>query len=123
MLTHTNTHTHAQTCTQQLRQTCVLAGCDYLEGLAGVGVRTALRLLRRHRDALRAVRACRLAGTAVPADYERRFAQAMLTFDHQQVFDPAADAPRPLTPVPEGTVWDTDLAPFLGPFVAPPLSA
>ena len=119
----TRSHTflsHMFTHTQQLRETCVLAGCDYLEGLAGVGLRTALRLLRRHGDARRAVRACRLAGAAVPADYERRFAEAMLTFDHQQVFDPAADAPRPLTPVPAGTVWATDYAPFLGPFVMLP---
>ena len=101
---------------QQLRQVCVLSGCDYLPSFEHMGLRTALKLVKKHREASRAVRMCRLEGWAVPADYEARFRQAMLTFDHQQVFDPSTDTARPLTPIPETTTWERDFAPFLSAF-------
>ena len=30
---------------------CILAGCDYVAGPPGVGLRTAYKLLRKHGDA------------------------------------------------------------------------
>ena len=98
-----------------LRQACILAGCDYLEGLAGMGIRTAVKTLRRYRDIDRAVRALRIDGThRVPPNYREAFRNAELTFCHQQVFDPARRAAVPLTPLPEGLAW-ADVESFLGP--------
>ena len=79
-----------------------------------MGIRTALKMIKKFKDPSRAVKACRLDGNnSVPVDYEIHFQQAMLTFDHQQVFDLIADAPCSLTPIPENTTWDADFASFL----------
>ena len=98
-----------------LRQACILAGCDYLEGLAGMGLKTAVKTLCRYRDIDRAIRALRIEGThRVPPNYSEAFRHAELTFCHQQVFDPARRAAVPLTPLPEGLSW-ADVESFLGP--------
>jgi len=101
-----------------MRQICVLSGCDYLPSFNGMGLKTALKMVKKYHDPMRVVRACRLDGnTSIPDDYEERFRQAMLTFDHQQVFDPISDKPCPLTPIPEGTTWKMNFVSFLSTFV------
>jgi exonuclease-1 len=95
-------------------QACILAGCDYLPSVSGMGIRTAIKLVKRHKDALRAIRAIRLDGAfEVPKDYEEQFRNAELTFRHQQVYDREQRRAVPLTPVPDGVSWES-LAPFLG---------
>lgn len=100
---------------QMVRQACILAGCDYLPSVAGMGIKTAIKLIKQHKEAARAIRAMRLDGDFnVPADYEASFRNAELTFRHQQVFDRTSHAAVPLTPVPSDLSWQS-LEPFLGP--------
>lgn len=97
-----------------LRQACILSGCDYLPSPSGMGLKTAIKLIRKHRDAPRALRALRLdSNFRFPPDYEEAFRRAELTFRHQQVFDPDARKAVPLTPLPDGVDWES-LEPFLG---------
>jgi len=75
---------------EQFRQCCILAGCDYVESVRGVGLQTALKLIQREKCIHRACRALRLHGASysVPSDYERRTAWAELVFRFQRVFRP-----------------------------------
>ena len=97
-----------------LRHACILSGCDYLEGLSGMGLKTAVKTVRRYREIGQAIRALKLEGQhKVPEGYEEQFLHAELTFCHQQVFDPGRRAVVPLNPLPENLTW-ADLQEFLG---------
>lgn len=72
-----------------VQQMCIFAGCDYLSSLPGMGIRRAYSLIKQHRSFRKALRRLRLEGKVkVPADYEVAFERALLTFQHQRVFDP-----------------------------------
>ena len=58
-------------------QACVLAGCDFVNGVPGVGVRKAVAALRRHRDWLRVLKGLRFAGTPVPHGHEAAVQRAL----------------------------------------------
>lgn len=73
---------------------CILAGCDYLDSLPGMGVIKAQKLVKKHRKTDRILKGIRYEGKlAVPRDYELRFHQARLTFRHQLVQPFKADPP------------------------------
>eukprot|EP00750_Incisomonas_marina_P032217 INCI8962.1.p1 GENE.INCI8962.1~~INCI8962.1.p1 ORF type:complete len:792 (+),score=121.07 INCI8962.1:162-2537(+) len=79
---------------------CILAGCDYLPSIKGMGVIKAHALISKHRTPKRIFQALRFTGAMrVPPGYEARFREARLTFLHQRVFDPAAKAMCTLTPL------------------------
>ena len=85
------------------RRTCMLAGCDYLPSLPGVGVKKAHALVRAARDHLPDL-ALALAplvpSPAALSDYLSRFLRAEFTFLHQPVFDLSLSRAVPLTPYP-----------------------
>lgn len=87
----------------------MLSGCDYLDSIPGVGLKTAHRLLRRHKTVEKVVQMIRLEGTLnVPTGYIQSFAQAELAFIHQRVFDPASKRLIPLNDFPEGGLSEED---------------
>lgn len=67
---------------------CVLAGCDFVPSIPGIGVKKAHQHLRRSRCFLKVVRALRWDGATIPQDYERRVQRALWTFQHQRVYCP-----------------------------------
>jgi exonuclease-1 len=87
---------------------CILSGCDYLDSVKGMGLKTSYKHIVKHRNAANVLKSLRLAGqlpivqaasssennpNAVNAltqllQYELDFYQAILTFNHQVVFDP-----------------------------------
>ncbi|KAI5477622.1 exonuclease 1 [Pseudohyphozyma bogoriensis] len=91
----------------EFRQMAILSGCDYLESIVGVGLKTAYTLMRKYQTAERVIKFLRMAGKhTVPRDYADRFRQAELTFRHQLVFDTIAKVLVPLTPLPAGLSRD-----------------
>ncbi|GBG33330.1 Flap endonuclease 1 [Hondaea fermentalgiana] len=65
---------------------CILAGCDYLDSLPGMGIVRAHKLVHQYRKTERILRGLRFNGkTSVPKNYEARFIRARLTFCHQLV--------------------------------------
>lgn len=87
----------------------MLSGCDYLDSIPGVGLKTAHKLLRRHKTVEKVVQMIKLEGTLhVPANYIQAFAQAELAFIHQRVFDPASKKLVPLNELPEGGLKEDD---------------
>ena len=61
---------------------CILSGCDYLDSIKGIGFKKAYKLVYDHGEDVSAIlRKVRREGKyMIPADYERSFERALLTF-------------------------------------------
>ena len=44
---------------ESIRHMCILAGCDYLDSLPGIGLKTAYKLLKKARDVPGVITQCR----------------------------------------------------------------
>lgn len=102
------------------RRMAIMSGCDYLNGLPGVGLKTAYRLLRKSKTPERVVRLLQFDGKRVSENYLTQFYQAELTFLHQWVFCPKAKALVHLTEL-DGTRTAEEM-PFIGAYVEPELA-
>jgi exonuclease-1 len=103
------------------RRMAILSGCDYLPGIGGLGLKTAHRMLRKHKTVDRLVKAAQFDGKLkVPAGFMEAFDQAEKTFLYQWVFCPIANKLVHLTPLAEGV--DIADMPYLG-LEVPPLIA
>ncbi|CAI5483774.1 unnamed protein product [Closterium sp. Yama58-4] len=100
---------------QMVLEMCILSGCDYLDSLPKVGLKTAHDWIRRHRDYRSALAVAKLNGRVVPEEYEAAFAQALLTFLHHRVYHVANEHMTHVNPLPASLGPDTDLS-FLGPY-------
>lgn len=95
------------------RWMAILSGCDYLTGIGGLGLKTAHRMLRKHKTVDRLVKAAQFDGKLkVPAGFLAAFDQAEKTFLYQWVFCPIAKRLVNLTPLAEGL--DVADMPFIG---------
>ncbi|KAH8727139.1 exodeoxyribonuclease 1 [Phaeosphaeriaceae sp. PMI808] len=95
------------------RRMAILSGCDYLPGIGGLGLKTAHRMLRKHKTVDRLVKAAQFDGKfKVPAGFMADFDQAEKTFLYQWVFCPNAKKLVHLTPLADGV--DIANMPFLG---------
>ncbi|CAK7565318.1 MAG: Rad2 nuclease [Sporothrix epigloea] len=71
------------------RHMAILSGCDYLEGIGNIGLKTAYRMIRKHKSIEKVVRMLQFEGKfKVSENYLAAFYQAELTFLHQRVFCP-----------------------------------
>eukprot|EP00760_Papus_ankaliazontas_P031560 PhM_4_TR5337/c0_g1_i1/m.77799/K10746/EXO1; exonuclease 1 len=78
---------------KQFQSVCVLAGCDYLSSLPGVGIKTAIKLIANNStidDVLKNMKADGKLnyGPAETASYAEGFERALYCFSHHLVFDP-----------------------------------
>ena len=74
---------------RDFRRMAMLAGCDYLPSIPGIGIKTAHKLLRRYKTVERLLQSLRLEGShAVPDAYAAEFSRAELAFVYQRVYDP-----------------------------------
>lgn len=104
------------------RRMAILSGCDYLPGIGGLGLKTAHRMLRKHKTVDRLVKAAQFDGKLkVPAGFMTDFEQAERTFLYQWVFCPLENRLVNLTPIPD----DVKIAgmPYLGEEVAAHVAA
>lgn len=100
------------------RMMAMLSGCDYLPGIERMGLKTAYRLVRKHKTADRVIKAVQFEGKMkVPADYQESFTKAEQTFLYQWVYCEEAKRLVNLTAVPS----DLDVAsmPYIGKHVDP----
>lgn len=73
----------------QFRQMAIFSGCDYLEGVGNIGLKTAYRMLRKYKTPERMIRMLQFDGKfKVSENYLAQFKQAELTFIYQRVFCP-----------------------------------
>ncbi|XP_021166411.1 exonuclease 1 isoform X2 [Fundulus heteroclitus] len=91
---------------EKFRYMCILAGCDYLPSLHGIGLGKACKLLRlaKNPDILKVIRKMGQflkMNLVVPDQYIEGFIRANNTFLYQLVFDPEMRKVVPLNPYPE----------------------
>lgn len=99
----------------EFRRMAIMSGCDYLNGLPGVGLKTAYRLMRKSKTPERVVRMLQFDGKRVSENYLTQFYQAELTFLHQWVFCPTTKELVHLTEL-DGTRTAAEM-PFIGAYV------
>ena len=76
----------------EFRRMAILSGCDYLPSINKMGLKTAYRLVRKHRNIEKILRTLQFDGQfSVPPGYLENFRKAELTFLHQRVFCPDAN--------------------------------
>ena len=102
----------------EFRSMAILSGCDYLEGIHNMGLKTAHRLLRKYKTIDRVVRAIQLQGKfRVPPGYLQDFIRAETTFLYQWVYCPLTCSLVNLT-TPEKDNQLTGLT-YIGEYVEP----
>lgn len=75
----------------EFRRMAILSGCDYLPSINKLGLKTAYRLIRKHKSIEKILRMLQFDGQFhVPPGYLEEFRKAELTFLHQRVFCPEA---------------------------------
>ena len=95
------------------RRMAILSGCDYLANINKMGLKTAYRLVRKHKKIEKILRMLQFDGQYhVRAGYLEAFQRAELTFLHQRVFCPDTNSVVMMTP-PGMDSHDHDLG-FLG---------
>ncbi|KAK7924285.1 hypothetical protein PG985_006339 [Apiospora marii] len=106
---------------EQFRHMAILHGCDYLEGIKALGLKTAYRMLRKHKTPEKVVKMLQFDGKyRIPPDYLQLFHQAEMTFLYQRVYCPKAKALVFFT-TPSSDI-DTSAMPFIGGPVEPELA-
>jgi len=106
---------------REFRTMAILSGCDYLASISNMGLKTAYRMVRKHKTIDKVLRMLQFDGKFhVPKTYLDQFRQAELTFLHQRVFCPRARR-LVLHTIPEQPL-DLDTMPFLGADVEPEIA-
>lgn len=107
----------------QFRQMAIFSGCDYLEGVGNIGLKTAYRLLRKYKTPERMVRMLQFDGKfKVSENYLAQFKQAELTFIYQRVFCPDKKELVLLTEPGPTSPPDIEEMPYIGARVHPELA-
>ncbi|XP_030854685.1 exonuclease 1 isoform X2 [Strongylocentrotus purpuratus] len=89
---------------EKFRYMCIVAGCDYLASLPGIGIGKARKLfqLTANPDITQVIKrmatTLKMKSTTVTPEYQEGFVQANNTFLYQLAFDPQKKKLQPLTP-------------------------
>lgn len=98
----------------QFRAMAILSGCDYLNSVEGVGLKTAWTLLKKHKTVENVIKVLRRDGKNVPRKYLEEFKLAEKVFLHQRVYDPVREVLVCLTAAPAGEPWDEIMEAYVG---------
>lgn len=105
----------------EFRRMAILSGCDYLASINNMGLKTAYRMLRKHKTIEKVIRMLQFDGKFyVPKGYLEAFNQAELTFLHQRVYCPKTLG-LVLHTEPEKPI-DEEKMPFIGAYVEPEIA-
>ncbi|XP_043698648.1 exonuclease 1 isoform X2 [Telopea speciosissima] len=99
---------------QMVLEMCILSGCDYLQSLPGMGLKKAHALIRKFKSYEKVIKHLRYNTASVPPLYEELVKKAILTFQHQRVYDPSLQDMVHLSQIPNNLGNDLD---FLGPLM------
>ncbi|KAI3682171.1 hypothetical protein L2E82_50105 [Cichorium intybus] len=99
---------------------CVLAGCDFLPSVPGIGIAKAHALVSKYRNLSRVLSMLKYEkGNQMPQDYIKSFKQACAVFQHARIYDSDSKRLKHLTPLPKSLVHElgSELD-FLGPEIS-----
>jgi len=84
---------------------CIMAGCDYLPSIKGIGIKKAVDFLERSGGKIDGtIRRLQFEKTfmgRIPEDYAKTVKKIALVFHYQRIFDPAIKGFGSLEPLPE----------------------
>uniref|UniRef100_M1AB16 Exonuclease 1 n=1 Tax=Solanum tuberosum TaxID=4113 RepID=M1AB16_SOLTU len=98
---------------QMLLEMCILSGCDYLQSLPGMGLKKAHALIKKFESYDKVIKHLRYNTAAVSPMYEESFRKAIMTFQHQRVYDLMTKDLVHLSELSDCGSQDLD---FLGPY-------
>ncbi|XP_076888189.1 exonuclease 1-like [Bidens hawaiensis] len=99
---------------QMILEMCILSGCDYLQSLPGMGLKRAHALIKKFKSYDKVIKHLKFSGIIVPPVYEESFRKAIMTFQHQRVYDPVTEDIVYLSNFSDNIEEDLD---FLGPLI------
>ncbi|XP_068638272.1 exonuclease 1-like [Aristolochia californica] len=96
---------------------CVLAGCDFLASIPGIGIKRAYALVSKYRNLDRVLSVIKYEkGQQVPENYAKSFREAVAVFHHAKIYDAENKAIKPIKPLPQKLLQSLDgNLDFLGP--------
>ncbi|XP_071717457.1 exonuclease 1 [Rutidosis leptorrhynchoides] len=96
---------------------CIIAGCDFLPSVPGIGIAKAHALVTKYLNLDRALSVLKYEkGNQMPEDYFKSFKEAFAVFLHARIYDVASKRLKHLTPLPETLLHSLgDELDFLGP--------
>ncbi|KAK1320744.1 Exonuclease 1 [Acorus calamus] len=101
---------------------CILAGCDFLPSVPGIGTKSAYTLVSKYRNLDRVISSIKHGkkGSLVPEDYPKSFIKALALFHHARIYDMNTKSLKPMKPLPPKFLQslDSDLD-VLGPEIPP----
>ncbi|XP_057951801.1 exonuclease 1 isoform X2 [Malania oleifera] len=103
---------------------CVLAGCDFLPSVPGIGIVRAHSLVSKYRNLDRVLSILKFdKGNQMPEDYAKFFKEAVAVFQHARIYDPRTKRLKHMKPIPQSVrqSLDGDLD-FLGPDIPPSIA-
>ncbi|KAI3443303.1 uncharacterized protein J3R85_000234 [Psidium guajava] len=103
---------------------CVLAGCDFLPSVPGIGIKKAHSLVSKYRSIDRALSVLKLEkGNHMPEYYSKYFHEAVAVFQHARIYDPITKKLRHIRPLSEKLLQALDgELDFLGPEIPPSIA-
>ncbi|XP_043695087.1 exonuclease 1 [Telopea speciosissima] len=96
---------------------CVLAGCDFLPSVPGIGIKRAYSLVSKYRNLDSVLSVMKFnKHNQMPEDYAKSFREAVAVFQHARIFDAGTKTIKHLKPLPEKLLQSLDgNLDFLGP--------
>ncbi|PNY10591.1 exonuclease 1-like protein [Trifolium pratense] len=96
---------------------CVLAGCDFLSSVPGIGVARAHALVSKYQNIDRILSVLKFEkGDQMPEDYAKSFNDALAVFQHARIYDINTKELKHMKPLPENFLESlNENLDFLGP--------
>ncbi|KAL3570782.1 hypothetical protein D5086_028031 [Populus alba] len=100
---------------------CVLAGCDFLPSVPGIGISKAHSYVSKYRNLDRVLSVLKLEkGRQMPDDYSKSFIEALAVFQHARIYDSNNKRLEHMKPVPQNLMESLEgKLDFLGPEIPP----
>ncbi|KAG8483159.1 hypothetical protein CXB51_022136 [Gossypium anomalum] len=100
---------------------CVLAGCDFLPSVPGIGIVKAHSLVSKYQNLDRVLSVLKIEkGSQMPEDYTKSFKEALAVFQHARIYDAEIRELKHIKPLTEQLLQYLDEGlDFLGPKIPP----
>ncbi|GLU18314.1 hypothetical protein SLE2022_346200 [Rubroshorea leprosula] len=103
---------------------CVLAGCDFLPSVPGIGIAKAYSLVSKYRNLERVLSVLKIEkGSQMPEDYSKSFREAIAVFQHARIYDADTKMLKHLKPLTEDLLLLDGELDFLGPEIPPSVAS
>ncbi|KAL5545032.1 hypothetical protein UlMin_008816 [Ulmus minor] len=103
---------------------CVLAGCDFLPSVPGIGIAKSYALVSKYQNLDRVISVLKLGKkNRMPEDYPKLFREAVSVFQHAQIYDPDMKKLKHMRPLAPQLLQSLDgQLDFLGPEIPPSMA-